>query len=116
LCSSEYDLQIAVVENSLSPNPMMEESVVRLYDVGRFRADEEDMEGEGDDIDEDEEDEGGGEEEEEQGDGENSNHGSDEGELHACICSKSRRGGGGGTPRGWRVVKQELNRSETRCD
>ena len=26
LCTSEYDLQIAVVENSLSPNPAVEES------------------------------------------------------------------------------------------
>ena len=47
------DLQVAVVENSLSPQ-IKEESVVRLYDVGRLRADEEDYE----DMDEDENAEG----------------------------------------------------------
>ena len=34
LASSLNDLQIAVVENTLSPQ-VTEESVVRLYDVGR---------------------------------------------------------------------------------
>merc|ERR1719232_2062298 len=47
ISSSMNDLQLAVVENSLSPQ-IKEESVVRLYDVGRLRADEEDFE-DGDD-------------------------------------------------------------------
>merc|ERR1719189_709841 len=51
LASSLNDLQIAVVENTLSPQ-VTEESVVRLYDVGRYRAEEEDVE-DGDDDDED---------------------------------------------------------------
>ena len=53
ISSSLNDLQVAVVENSLSPQ-IKEESVVRLYDVGRLRADEEDYE----DMDEDENAEG----------------------------------------------------------
>merc|ERR1712110_573576 len=43
MSSSVNDLQLAVVENSLSPQ-IKEESVVRLYDVGRLKADEEDFE------------------------------------------------------------------------
>merc|ERR1712223_662959 len=50
MSSSVNDLQLAVVENSLSPQ-IKEESVVRLYDVGRLRADEEDFE----DMDDDDE-------------------------------------------------------------
>jgi len=50
MSSSVNDLQLAVVENSLSPQ-IKEESVVRLYDVGRLKADEEDFE----DMDDDEE-------------------------------------------------------------
>jgi len=53
LATSINDLQIAVVENTLAPQ-VTEESVVRLYDVGRYRAEEEDME-DGDDDDEDQE-------------------------------------------------------------
>ena len=62
LASSRHDLQIAVVENSLAPT-VHEESVVRLYDVGRLRADEEDDEDdEDDDVGaEDQESEQGGE-------------------------------------------------------
>ena len=58
LCTSEYDLQIAVVENSLHPNPAAnEESVVRLYDVGRLRAEDiEDVDGEDEDDVDDERD------------------------------------------------------------
>ncbi len=59
LCSSQYDLQIAVVENAPLSNPMMEESVVRLYDVGRLRADEEDLDGDDGDGNDDDEDDGG---------------------------------------------------------
>ncbi len=52
LSSSSNDMMLAVVENSLSPM-QHEESVVRLYDVGRARADaEEEAEG-GDAVNED---------------------------------------------------------------
>ncbi len=58
LCPSSQDLSLAVVENSLSP-AQHEESVIRLYDVGRVRVDE-DEDAEGDDAGpEDEEDQGG---------------------------------------------------------
>jgi inhibitor of KinA sporulation pathway (predicted exonuclease) len=50
ISSSVNDLQVAVVENSLSPQ-IKEESVVRLYDVGRLKADEEDFEDMDDDDD-----------------------------------------------------------------
>ena len=39
LCSNKYDTQIAVVENSREYNTPSE-SIVRLYDVGRLRDDE----------------------------------------------------------------------------
>jgi hypothetical protein len=48
-------MALAVVENSLGQN-MNEESVVRLYDVGRIRAEEEDI----DDAENDEENEDDG--------------------------------------------------------
>ena len=60
LCSSFNDLSLAVVENSLSPGGLghaHEESVIRIYDVGRTREDEEDGIDEEDDPEaEDEED------------------------------------------------------------
>ena len=41
VASSQTDLHLAVVENS--PNSlMMDESIIRLYDIGRLRVDEED--------------------------------------------------------------------------
>ncbi len=53
MATSKYDVALAVVENSLSQ--MTEESVVRLYDVGRIRAEEEDYEdAENDEENEDE--------------------------------------------------------------
>merc|ERR1712136_514208 len=55
VCANKYDTQIAVVENAReysSPN----ESIVRLYDVGRLR-DDEDIGTEADDDDEEDEDE-----------------------------------------------------------
>jgi hypothetical protein len=55
LATSKYDMALAVVENSLGQN-MNEESVVRLYDVGRIRAEEEDI----DDAENDEENEDDG--------------------------------------------------------
>ena len=55
LATSKYDMALAVVENSLGQN-MNEESVVRLYDVGRIRAEEEDV----DDAENDEENEDDG--------------------------------------------------------
>ena len=54
VATSKYDISLAVIENSLSQ--MNEESVVRLYDVGRLRADEEDL----DDAENDEENEDDG--------------------------------------------------------
>ena len=54
VATSKYDISLAVLENSLSQ--MNEESVVRLYDVGRLRADEEDL----DDAENDEENEDDG--------------------------------------------------------
>ena len=51
VATSKYDVALAVVENSLSQ--MNEESVVRLYDVGRIKAEEEDY----DDAENDEENE-----------------------------------------------------------
>lgn len=80
LSSSSNDLQLAVVENSLMPL-LHEESVVRIYDVGRLRADEDDddenddnddMRGEDDDDipSEDDDDEEEEEDEEEDGGGE----------------------------------------------
>merc|ERR1712129_337266 len=50
ISSSVNDLQVAVVENSMGPQ-IKEESVVRLYDVGRLKADEEDFEDMDDDDD-----------------------------------------------------------------
>ncbi len=44
-------MMLAVVENSLAP-AQHEESVVRLYEVGRLRADAEEDGGEADDADE----------------------------------------------------------------
>ncbi len=55
LSSSFQDNTLAVVENSLSPM-QHEESVVRLYDVGRSRADTEEAEADGGDNEEDGED------------------------------------------------------------
>ena len=55
LATSKFDMALAVVENSLGQN-LNEESVVRLYDVGRIRAEEEDA----DDAENDEENEDDG--------------------------------------------------------
>merc|ERR1711874_350769 len=41
LCTSRHDLMLAVVEQGLVAT---EESIVRLYDIGRLRAEEEDLE------------------------------------------------------------------------
>ena len=54
LSSSSNDMLLAVVENTLSP-AQHEESVVRLYDVGRARADAEE-EAEGGDAENDDDD------------------------------------------------------------
>ena len=68
LSTSSNDLQIAVVENTLFPaNNGSEESVVRLYDVGRHRAEDEDLE-DGDEDDEDDDEGGGGGDDEEEDD------------------------------------------------
>ncbi|CAB4067396.1 DCAF1 [Lepeophtheirus salmonis] len=56
LCTSSNDLQLAVVENL--PLLTVEESVVRLYDVGRLRADQEDYDEEEDDDKDDEDGQG----------------------------------------------------------
>ena len=48
LCTSKDDMSLAVVEQGSTD---VEESVVRLYDVGRLRAEEEDQEDDGDDED-----------------------------------------------------------------
>ena len=56
LCSNKYDTQIAVVENARDYNSPGE-SIVRLYDVGRLR-DDEDI---GSEAEEEDEDGGGGE-------------------------------------------------------
>merc|ERR1719319_1018030 len=45
VCTSQDDLQLAVVEQGAAD---LEESLVRLYDVGRLRAEEEDQEDDGD--------------------------------------------------------------------
>merc|ERR1719187_2281603 len=53
LCTSRQDLMLAVVEQGLIST---EESIVRLYDIGRLRAEEEDLGGgeeEEEDVDED---------------------------------------------------------------
>jgi HIV-1 Vpr-binding protein len=55
LCSNKYDTQIAVVENSREFNTPTE-SIVRLYDVGRLR-DDEDV---GSEVEEEEGDDDGG--------------------------------------------------------
>jgi HIV-1 Vpr-binding protein len=55
LCSNKYDTQIAVVENSREFNTPSE-SIVRLYDVGRLR-DDEDV---GSEVEEEEGDDDGG--------------------------------------------------------
>jgi len=56
LCPSSNDQQLAVVENPLDSSTS-EESAVRLYDVGRHKAEDEDMDDEDNDDDEDVEDE-----------------------------------------------------------
>ncbi|XP_059078551.1 DDB1- and CUL4-associated factor 1-like isoform X2 [Tigriopus californicus] len=59
LATSHFDLQLAVVENSNIPTH--EESVVRLYDVGQIRSEEdeaEDDDNDGDEGDEDDSDDG----------------------------------------------------------
>merc|ERR1719305_440352 len=53
LCPSKDDLMLAVVEQSTAE---IEESVVRLYDVGRLRAEEEEDQEDQEDQDEDEDD------------------------------------------------------------
>lgn len=45
------DLHLAVVENSPEPMRQADESVVRLYDIGRSKMDEEEDDGEGNDDD-----------------------------------------------------------------
>merc|ERR1719319_1522651 len=64
VCTSQDDLQLAVVEQGAAD---LEESLVRVYDVGRLCAEEEDQEddgdlddGGGDDGGDDEDDDGGG--------------------------------------------------------
>lgn len=54
LATSHFDLQLAVVENSNIPTH--EESVVRLYDVGQIRSEEDEAEDDDNDGDEGEED------------------------------------------------------------
>jgi len=48
LCTSKDDMSLAVVEQSAAD---VEESVIRLYDVGRLRAEEEDQEDDAEDED-----------------------------------------------------------------
>ena len=53
---SSNDQQLAVVENPLDTTGSSEESIVRLYDVGRHKAEDEDIDDEDNDDDDDDED------------------------------------------------------------
>lgn len=56
LCTDLSDCYLAVIENQRSPDSLTEESLCRLYEVGRLKDDEDDQVEEEDDGQEDEED------------------------------------------------------------
>jgi len=110
LCPSKDDLMLAVVEQGTAD---IEESVVRLYDVGRLRAeeeeDQEDQEDQDeDDLDESEDDDGSddpnqdqdGEEDGEDGDGDDDDGEDDDWGLPIALFpdGEDLSGSGSGTP------------------
>jgi len=111
LCPSKDDLMLAVVEQGTAD---IEESVVRLYDVGRLRAeeeeDQEDQEDQDeDDLDESEDDDGSddpnqdqdGEEDGEDGDGDDDDDGEDDDwglPIALFPDGEDLSGSGSGTP------------------